>query len=171
MLLAAGVAGCAAGWTKAAVATEADAFPEKKRRVSVDELVEIIKADIVERQYLVNGNVTSDVYTDDCYFTDARDDFGPGLAKWQRGTSLLFVASKSFVELTGDVVYRPESRTIEITGWRQQDYFRLPGTPHTPVFTGSVKLTLHPEYNLVVRHDEQWDADPNVITKQITFGA
>ncbi|XRB25327.1 SnoaL-like domain-containing protein [Pseudoscourfieldia marina] len=144
-------------------------FPAGKVEVSTDELVSIIRADLVERQYLVNGNVSSNVYLDDCYFTDARDDFGPGLKKWQRGTSLLFVANKSFAELTGDVVFDPKTRTIEITKWRQQDYFRLPGTPHSPVFTGSVTLTLHPTFNLIARHDEKWDMDPDTITKQITF--
>lgn len=88
----------------------------------------------------------------------------------KRTHQLLFNANKSYVNLTGDVVYNSENRTIVITGWKQKDYFRLPGSPHTPEFTGTVTLTLHPEYNLIARHDEKWDLPPDEITKQIKFG-
>ena len=47
--------------------------------------------------------------------------------------------------------------------------FRLPGAPHTPVFTGKTTLTLDPIENLVVDHTEVWDDQPKDIVSNLKF--
>ena len=71
--------------------------------------------------------------------------------------------------LTGPVVLDEATRTITFTGWRQVDVFRLPGAPHTPVFTGTTTLTLDREKNLVVDHTEKWDQAPSEIVSRLKF--
>jgi hypothetical protein len=55
---------------------------------------------------------------------------------------LLFIGEQSKLALTDDVVLDEKARTITFKGWRQVDVFRLPGSPHTPVFTGHTVLTV-----------------------------
>ena len=44
------------------------------------------------------------------------------------------------------------------------DYFRLPGSPHTPVYTGHTTITLDPKENLITDHIETWDIKPDEVT-------
>jgi hypothetical protein len=52
---------------------------------------------------------------------------------------------------------------------RQVDFFRLPGSPHTPVYTGHTTITLDPKLNLITDHIESWDTPPDQVTSQIKF--
>ncbi len=51
----------------------------------------------------------------------------------------------------------------------QVDVFRLPGSPHTPVFTGHTVLKLDPVENIVIDHTETWDQRPDDVTRAIKF--
>lgn len=145
-------------------------LPAGKKAVTGPELVEIIKEDFLKRKYLVTGNLTKEVYSDHCHFADQRDDFGDiGLERWAGAVNFLFVGDASKLALTGDVVLDETARTITFTGWRQVDVFRLPGLPHTPVFTGHTVLTLDPKENLVVEHIESWDQNPDEVSGKIKF--
>ena len=61
---------------------------------------------------------------------------------WNNAVHLLFIGEQSKLALTDDVVLDEAARTITFKGWRQVDVFRLPGSPHTPVFTGHTVLTV-----------------------------
>lgn len=133
-------------------------------------MLEIIKEDFIQRKYLVTGALTKTVYSDHCHFADSRDDFGDiGLDNWSRAVSFLFDGEKSKLALTSDVVLDEAARTITFTGWRQVDVFRLPGSPHTPVFTGHTVLTLDPVENIVIDHTETWDQKPDEVSGAIKF--
>ena len=121
------------------------------------------------RKYLVTGDLTSGVYADDAHFADSNNDFGKGTAGWQRGVKALFVSDRCKLALTKPVVADAQKRTIVFTGWRQVDVFRLPGAPHTPVFTGTTTLTLDPVDNIVIDHTEVWDQSPKEISSGFTF--
>ncbi|KAG1675252.1 hypothetical protein FOA52_016283 [Chlamydomonas sp. UWO 241] len=145
-------------------------LPPGKRAVSGTELVDILRRDFTENKYLVTGRLTKEVYSDQCHFADARDDFGEiGPNRWAAAVSLLFDGDASRLKLTGDVVLDEGKRTVEFTSWRQVDVFRLPGSPHTKVYTGHTTLTLDPVENIVVDHIETWDVDPSEVTKSIKF--
>ena len=97
------------------------------------------------------------------------NDFGNGLKSWTDGVKALFVSDRCKLALTAPVVADEKARTITFTGWRQVDVFRLPGAPHTPVFTGKTTLTLAPDENIVVDHTEVWDQAPQDIVKNLVF--
>ena len=147
----------------------ANALPPGKVAVSAAQLKQIVTDDFEQRRYLVTGDLTPSVYADDAHFADSNNDFGNGLSSWVRGTKALFVSDHSRLALTGPVVLDEAKRTITFTGWRQFDTFRLPGAPHTPVFTGTTTLTLDPVENLVIDHTEVWDQSPKEITANLKF--
>ncbi|KAG1669127.1 hypothetical protein FOA52_002638 [Chlamydomonas sp. UWO 241] len=156
-----GLAGMACAVAAAAAATALLAFPQPalaelppgKRAVTGTELVDILRRDFTERKYLVTGRLTKEWHA----------------TGWAAAVSLLFDGDASRLKLTGDVVLGEGKRTVEFTSWRQVDVFRLPGSPHTPVYTGKTMLTLDPVENLVVDHIETWDVDPDENTKSIKF--
>ena len=144
-------------------------LPPGKLAVSLPELQKIVTEDFTQRRYLVTGDLTPAVYKDDCTFADSNNDFGPGLTSWVRGVKALFVSDRCKLSLTGPVTVDETKRTITFTGWRQVDAFRLPGTPHTPVFTGITTLTLDPVENIVIDHTERWDQSPDEIKAGLKF--
>lgn len=145
-------------------------LPPNKKAVTPSELVQIVSEDFTQRKYLVTGNLTKEIYSDHCHFADERDDFGDiGLDRWSAAVNFLFIGEKSKLALTGPVEFDEAKRTITFTGWRQVDVFRLPGAPHTPVFTGHTVLTLDPEDNIIIDHKESWDQAPDEVTRGIKF--
>ena len=145
------------------------AVPPGKASVTIAELKEIVTEDFTERKYLVTGELTAAVYSDDAHFADSNNDFGNGLGSWVRGVKALFVSDRCKLALTAPVVADEAKHTITFTGWRQVDVFRLPGAPHTPVFTGTTTLTLDPVSNLVIDHTEVWDQSPKEIKEGLVF--
>ena len=145
------------------------ALPPGKVAVSTTELVRIVTEDFEQRKYLVTGDLTPSVYADDAHFADSNNDFGNGLNSWVRGVKALFVSDRCKLKLTGPVELDESKRMITFTGWRQVDTFRLPGAPHTPVFTGTTTLTLDPVENLVIDHTEVWDQSPKEISANLKF--
>ena len=156
---------CALQLSPPAIAT----LPPGKQQVTLPELTRIVTEDFEQRRYLVTGQLTPSVYTDDCHFADSNNDFGNGLKSWTDGVKALFVSDRCKLALTAPIVADEKARTITFTGWRQVDVFRLPGAPHTPVFTGKTTLTLAPDENIVVDHTEVWDQAPQDIVKNLVF--
>eukprot|EP00588_Corethron_pennatum_P008566 CAMPEP_0194268490 /NCGR_PEP_ID=MMETSP0169-20130528/2802_1 /TAXON_ID=218684 /ORGANISM="Corethron pennatum, Strain L29A3" /LENGTH=223 /DNA_ID=CAMNT_0039009741 /DNA_START=100 /DNA_END=771 /DNA_ORIENTATION=- len=145
------------------------ALPPNKQAVDLPTLTKIVTADFTDRRYLVTGDLTKNVYADDAHFADSNNDFGPGLDSWVKGVKALFVSDRCRLALTGPVVADGDKRTITFEGWRQVDVFRLPGAPHTPVFTGTTTLTLDPIENIVIDHTEVWDQKPKEIVSNLKF--
>ena len=58
-----------------------------------------VKADIVERQFLVTGALTRELYDEACLFKDEIDTYT--LDKWVVGTAKLFDEAQSHVDLVG----------------------------------------------------------------------
>lgn len=163
------VAATALAFTLHAVPPAAMALPPGKMVVSALQLQQIVTEDFETRRYLVTGDLTPGVYADDASFADSNNDFGPGVSSWVRGVKALFVSDRCRLALTAPVVLDEGKRTITFTGWRQVDTFRLPGAPHTPVFTGTTTLTLDPIDNLVIDHTERWDQSPSEIKSGLKF--
>jgi len=145
------------------------ALPPGKSSVTMAELTQIVTDDFTQRRYLVTGDLTPGVYADDAHFADSNNDFGNGLTKFTKGVKALFISDRCRLALTGPVVADEAKRTITFTSWRQVDVFRLPGAPHTPVFTGKTYLTLDPLENLIIDHTEVWDQSPEEIKRGLKF--
>eukprot|EP00977_Amphora_coffeiformis_P013807 scaffold3731_cov156-Amphora_coffeaeformis.AAC.5 len=69
--------------------------------MSDEELKQIVKDDILKRQFLVTGNLTPEIYKPSATFTDEIDTYK--MDQWMKGTQKLFVGEKSDVRLVGDV--------------------------------------------------------------------
>ena len=69
--------------------------------ISDEQLKQIVKDDILKRQFLVTGNLTPEIYKPTATFTDEIDTYK--MDQWMKGTQKLFVGEKSDVRLVGDV--------------------------------------------------------------------
>lgn len=106
-----------AGFTVAATATNYLVVPtqpakaaSEKLDISDAELKEIVKQDILKRQFLVTGNLTPSIYKPTATFTDEIDTYK--MDQWMKGTQKLFVGEKSDVRLIGDVNVAPEKVSL-----------------------------------------------------------
>lgn len=79
----------------------AHAVDNKLRNLPPAEIAEIVKADIVDRQFLATAKFTREIYDEKALFTDEIDTYT--LPAFIKGTSALFVADRSSVSLVGDV--------------------------------------------------------------------
>lgn len=86
--------------------TPALADDDEKLALSDDELKEVVKEDLLKRQFLVTGNLTPSIYKSAATFTDEIDTYQ--MDQWMKGTQKLFVGEKSDVRLVGDISVSPE---------------------------------------------------------------
>ncbi|EJK46651.1 hypothetical protein THAOC_34669 [Thalassiosira oceanica] len=139
--------------------------PESKQTgLSDDQLREIIKADMVDKSFLVTADITRSVYDETATFTDEIDEYT--MDKWIKGTQSLFVASGSRVSLVGDV----DVNKKEVTFRFDEDLmFNIPFKP-VVALTGKVVLTRDETTGLITSYREFWDQSVNEVLKTAKFG-
>jgi len=137
---------------RSAQAVEPSITDGKRRGLSLQQLRDIIQEDFDERRCLVTGDLSQEIYADDCVFTDPQMTC-KGLKKFVSGTKALFYAPKSELELLEPVYTVGENQIV--AKWREVACFNIPFRPRT-FFTGNLTLTLG-EDNLVKSYVEQWD--------------
>mmetsp|Transcript_46721 Transcript_46721/g.75151 ORF Transcript_46721/g.75151 Transcript_46721/m.75151 type:complete len:309 (+) Transcript_46721:78-1004(+) len=118
----------------------------------IQDIRDIVQQDFIYRKCLVSGDISQEIYADDCIFTDPQMSV-KGLQKFVRGTKALFVAERSELELLGDVYVVGDDKIV--AKWREVACFNIPLRPKT-YFTGNITLTLGKD-NLIVNYLEQWD--------------
>jgi hypothetical protein len=144
-----------------AMAAENDPTKDKLVNLSDAELKQKILSDITEKQFLVTGNISRELYEETATFQDEIDTYG--LEQWVKGTSNLFVASKSHVDL--------EENTLTVTQrnvtFRFSEYlcFNVPLLLPTVYLSGMVTLERSPTTGLITSYKEQWDQDVNTVLK------
>jgi hypothetical protein len=130
---------------------------EKLRNLSPDKIGAIVKADLVERQFLATAAFTREIYDEAALFTDEIDTYT--LPKFIKGTSALFVADKSKVFLVGDV----EATEAKVAFRFDEDLcFNIPFQPVVTV-TGRCELTRDPASGLITQYREYWDKTPGEV--------
>ena len=140
----------------AAARADSDLQP-KLRNLPAAKLAEIVRDDLVQRQFLATGDFTRAIYDEGALFTDEIDTYT--LPKFIKGTSALFVPSRSKVFLVGDVM----ADANEVSFRFDEDLcFNIPFNPVVTV-TGRCVLTRDPESGLVVKYREYWDNTPNEV--------
>jgi hypothetical protein len=107
---------------------------EGKLELTDEQVKNIVKEDILTRQFLVTGNLTPSIYNPAATFTDEIDTYA--MDKWMTGTQKLFVGEKSDVRLIGDVEVSKEK--IEFR-FDEDLMFRIPFRPVVSL-TGRVVL-------------------------------
>jgi hypothetical protein len=123
----------------------------------------IVKADMVDRQFLVTGNLTPSIYKKTATFTDEIDTYQ--MDQWMKGTQKLFVGEKSDVRLVGDVEVSPDK--IEFR-FDEDLMFRVPFNPIVSL-SGKVVLKRDTETGLISSYQEFWDQDVATVLKTAKF--
>ena len=145
------------GALQPAAALAADAMGEKLRNLSPEKIGEIVRADLVERQFLATAKFTREIYDESALFTDEIDTYT--LPSFIKGTSALFVADRSVVKLVGDV----EASTAKVVFRFDEDLcFNIPFKPVVTV-TGRCELTRDPQSGLITQYREYWDKSPTEV--------
>ena len=121
------------------------------------------KKDLEEKQFLVTGALTRSIYDESCIFQDEIDTYE--LDKFIKGTSKLFVADRSHVDLTSPVTATSESVEFK---FKEDLCFNIPFKP-TVFVSGRVVLTRDLDTGLFVRYREYWDQKPNDVLRGARF--
>jgi hypothetical protein len=129
------------------------------------QLKDIIKSDIVDRQFLATGQLTRNIYSDTALFTDEIDTYG--IDQWIQGTQRLFVGAGSSVRLVGPV----DVSDSDITFRFDEDLmFNIPLLRPVVKLTGTVRLERDKETGYITSYREFWDQDTLTVLKSAQFG-
>lgn len=124
----------------------------KYTNLSIQEIKSIIENDINKGQYYVTGNMTKEIYKNNCRFRDPTTDL-VGLDKYISAVKFLFDPNSSKQELLSISVIDPH--TIEAK-WRLEGYLKFPWNPHIEPYEGSTRYVLD-DSGLITSHEETWD--------------
>ena len=144
----------------------------EKLNISDDALLQLIRDDIVQRQFLVTGNITKSIYAPYATFTDEIDTYG--MDQWMIGTQRLFVGDKSQVRLVQknpdqkDPITFTSPTTIEFA-FDEDLMFNLPIIKPIVSLTGKVVLTRDPNTGYIISYREFWDQDVATVLKSAKF--
>ncbi|GAQ92069.1 hypothetical protein KFL_009160050 [Klebsormidium nitens] len=130
------------------------ATDEKRTNLSIEEIKDIIERDMLVGQYFVTGDLTRQIYNDNCRFKDPTNDT-TGVDKYLQAVALLFDPKLSTLELKSIRVTSP--KTVETT-WDLQGYLKFPWKPKVGT-SGSTTYTMDDD-GLIVLHDEKWTISP-----------
>uniref|UniRef100_A0A7S3LDB9 SnoaL-like domain-containing protein n=1 Tax=Amphora coffeiformis TaxID=265554 RepID=A0A7S3LDB9_9STRA len=146
-------------------ATELSSPIRTEHRMSLSdlELKEIVKQDLLQRQFLVTGNLTPHIYKPTATFTD--EVYTYKMDDWMKGTNRLFVGEKSDIRLIGDVDVSAEKIQFRFDG---DLTFRIPLHP-TLALSGIVVLTRDLDTGLITSYREFWDNDVLTVLKSAKF--
>ena len=131
--------------------------------LSDEQLKEIVKQDVVQRQFLVTGNLTPDIYKSTATFTDEIDTYK--MDQWIKGTQKLFVGDKSNVRLVGDVEVTADKVEFRFD---EDLMFNFKIAFPTVSLSGKVVLT-RDESGFITSYREFWDQDVATVLKTAKF--
>jgi hypothetical protein len=129
------------------------------------QLKDIIKSDIVDRQFLATGQLTRNIYSDTALFTDEIDTYG--IDQWIQGTQRLFVGAGSSVRLVGPVDVSDNDITFRFD---EDLMFNIPLLRPVVTLTGTVRLARDKETGYITSYREFWDQDTLTVLKSAQFG-
>jgi len=119
--------------------------------LSPEEIRDILARNLREGQYFITGDLTPEIFADNCRFKDPTNDI-VGLARYVRALGILFDASYSAVRLRDIQVTGPS--TIEAE-WTLGGYLKFPWHPRVEPFIGHTIYHLNDE-NLIAFQDQTW---------------
>jgi len=135
---------------------------EGKLGLTDEQLKEIVKSDVLDKQFLATGKLTSSIYRPTATFQDEIDIYS--MDQWVKGTQKLFVGEKSQVRLVGDVNVSPDKVEFKFD---EDLMFRIPFRPIVSL-TGTVVL-VRDEAGYITSYREFWDQDVLSVLKTAKF--
>ena len=140
-----------------------DKATPKAKNLPPKELAKRVERDLVENQFLATANFDRTLYDESCTFQDEIDTYE--LDKFIKGTSKLFVADRSHVDLTSPVTASNDSVEFK---FKEDLCFNIPFKP-TVFVSGRVVLTRDLDTGLFVKYREYWDQKPNDVLRGARF--
>ncbi|MEW5304681.1 MAG: hypothetical protein WDW36_007275 [Sanguina aurantia] len=128
---------------------------DKRTGMSVDQIKDILERDLAVGQYFVTGDLTQEIFADDCRFADPTNDVS-GLSRYLTALGLLFDPPYSSVQLDGIQVTGPSQIEAD---WVLGGYLKFPWTPKVTPFKGHTVYTLNPE-GLIQSQVQTWSISP-----------
>jgi hypothetical protein len=157
----AGLVGFVSTSPTTAVAATKGATQDKLVNLPNEQLAARIASDIQDKQFLVTGQLSRELYDESATFTDEIDTYQ--LEQWTRGTQKLFVGNKSHVDLEPNSLQVSNS---EVTFRFQETLcFNVPLLYPTVYLSGKVILQRDPSTGLITSYQEKWDQDVNTVLK------
>eukprot|EP00468_Gymnochlora_sp_CCMP2014_P007415 CAMPEP_0167758782 /NCGR_PEP_ID=MMETSP0110_2-20121227/10657_1 /TAXON_ID=629695 /ORGANISM="Gymnochlora sp., Strain CCMP2014" /LENGTH=157 /DNA_ID=CAMNT_0007645091 /DNA_START=269 /DNA_END=742 /DNA_ORIENTATION=+ len=132
---------------------------DEPQSFSMREIIETIKDDISNHQYLITGDLNEVIYAPNCEFKQPLQTIkGPGAFKSKMAT--LWDQNKSKVEL---LEIAEEDPSHIVATWRisgvLKNFYLFGGGKLAP-FIGRTKYTLDPQSNKVTYSFEEWESTP-----------
>mmetsp|Transcript_10177 Transcript_10177/g.25925 ORF Transcript_10177/g.25925 Transcript_10177/m.25925 type:complete len:280 (+) Transcript_10177:232-1071(+) len=124
----------------------------EKVRLPVEEVMEVLRHDLEEGQYFVTGDLSPQIFEDDCRFKDPTNDI-KGLSRYLKALTILFDAEYSGVKLLSIRVV--DDYTIE-AAWTLGGYLKFPWNPRVEPFEGRTEWTISKDTGLIAVQDQQW---------------
>jgi hypothetical protein len=157
----AGLVGLVSTSPTTAVAATKGATQDKLVNLPNEQLAARIASDIQDKQFLVTGQLSRELYDESATFTDEIDTYQ--LEQWMRGTQKLFVGNKSHVDLEPNSLQVSNS---EVTFRFQETLcFNVPLLYPAVYLSGKVILQRDPSTGLITSYQEKWDQDVNTVLK------
>ncbi|KAG2428543.1 hypothetical protein HYH02_014347 [Chlamydomonas schloesseri] len=125
---------------------------DKRTGLTAEEVADVLRRDLEVGQYFVTGDLTRQVFADDCRFVDPTNDV-TGLSKYLTALKVLFDPAYSKVQLLSISATGP--RTVE-ADWRLGGYLVFPWNPRVEPFVGHTVYTLDPD-GLIVEQRQAWE--------------
>ncbi|KAJ9530263.1 hypothetical protein QJQ45_023548 [Haematococcus lacustris] len=122
--------------------------------LSAEQVKEVLARDLAEGMYFVTGNLTREVFSDDCVFVDPTNEV-TGLSKYLTALGILFDPQWSKVELL-DIRVAGSDRVEadwRLGGWLRSENF--PWQPKVEPFQGHTVYLLDKE-GLVSKQEQTW---------------
>ena len=138
---------------------------DKLRNLPNENLVKIVAEDIQKRQALITADFTRDIYNEKCQFQDEVSVYD--LPQYIKGTKALFDASRSHVDLVGDVTVDPNNQAINFH-FQEILAFKIPPFYPKVSLSGRVDFSLDSD-RLIVYSREHWDQPVIDVLKTVTF--
>jgi hypothetical protein len=132
-------------------------------KLSDADLARIVQSDLLDRQFLVTGDITKSIYQPTATFTDEIDTYS--LDQWVKGTQRLFVGKKSDVRLVGDISVTPQQVEFRFD---EDLAFNIPFQPVVSL-SGKVVLTRDLDTGYITSYREFWDQDVATVLKSAKF--
>lgn len=140
----------------------------KRTNLSIGDVKDIVKGDVIDRQFLATAKLTRDIWDESALFIDEIDTYG--LQQWVTGTQRLFVGSGSNVRLLGDVESNADETEIKFR-FEEELMFNIPLVRPVVFLSGTVYLSRNPETGLLTKYVEKWDQSVSEVLKSASpFG-
>eukprot|EP00933_Yihiella_yeosuensis_P039785 TRINITY_DN33953_c0_g1_i1.p1 TRINITY_DN33953_c0_g1~~TRINITY_DN33953_c0_g1_i1.p1 ORF type:complete len:277 (-),score=30.57 TRINITY_DN33953_c0_g1_i1:11-742(-) len=140
-------------WNDASKRSGSELNTRKSVGLPVTDVAAVLRDDLAVRKYILTGNLSSEVFSDECRFVDPNNAVD-GLAKYRQALGFLFDPAESSLEVL-DVRVAEGGQRIE-ADYIASGTIKLPWRPKIEPWKGHIEYTLNSE-GLVVSQVDTWN--------------